>query len=112
MDNHTRTKWVYTIHDKVNTLYSELWETCTDCAFYCDGKNYTREKLHYFAHSLCPAHIDLVRGIVKEAEELHFSLEHCLGINVEGYFRHLPDGRLCSMRSVLWRNHLLAITSS
>ena len=122
MDSATHVLWVYSIHDKVRHIHRSFWNgSCPDCTFFSQSENFKdirtitmpfREKLLLFHWGLCRSHIETVINLNKESEALHFCLERELGIYEEGFFRTLPDGRTCSIRTSVWRDYLLSLCTT
>lgn len=109
---------------EANRKAIESWHarqiTCPQCAFFTESKNFSdkkiahftlREKMRHFWWGLCAYHIDEVDDSLRSSDELHFTIEKELGLEADGYFRKLPDGRTCTIHTNVWRDHLISLAS-
>ncbi len=112
MNNTFRTLWIYEIHRKAEELHHSYQETCPNCAHFLEKISFSRETISNCFWSLCNEHLKIVRQLLDESEGHHFDLERDLGVYLEGYFRKLPDGRDCSIRTNIWRDYLLSLCTT
>ena len=109
MNNHFRIMWIYEIHAKVQELHQSFQVTCPNCAHFLEKTSFSRETMSNCFWGLCNEHLEIIRQFLAESEGYHFDLERDLGVYTEGFFRNLPDGRLCSIRTNIWRDYLLSL---
>ncbi len=112
MNLYIRTMWVYEIHRKVQEIHHTYQEVCPNCAYFLEKSNFSRETIRNLSWGLCDEHLEIIRQLLAESEGYHFELERDLGISVDGFFRNLPDGRPCSIRTTIWRDYLLSLCTT
>ena len=100
--------WLYGLHEAVFAEVDNMSCGCLDCEHFSHAK-FEKNNFRNVSWGKCNKHIDESRQLLDISEKLQFEMEEMLNIYVDGLYRYLPDGRLCTARNPVWRDHLLAL---
>lgn len=101
---------VFIVHRLVETL--KFGQNCPKCAEFKDNKTkYSLELRRNLSYGMCDKHIVIYKFVMNLDIKTQVLLEQSLGFHFEDHhlFCYLPDGRLCTMRSITWGEHLIQL---
>lgn len=113
MEKKNHLTWLRELYVKFGEVHAKMSEECLQCARFASTSEFDRSHLKNSFWGVCPEHIDHIVGMDDDIIELYLKFEREVGINEssESLFRHTPDGRLCSLRSPVWHEHLCSLVA-
>ena len=100
---------VYLTHRLTARL--KFGQDCPQCKEFKDKEKFSYEYRRNFFNGMCDKHLAIFKKVMDLDKKLHQLLEYVLDLEFEDgdLFRHLPDGPLCTMRSMPWGKYLIKV---